>query len=68
MNPEDVAPDRAQISAAMAQAALERDRKERAAACATEIQAALERHQCRLDGIFTFAGGRGDVQVRIVAT
>lgn len=66
MNPDEVMPPKEEISAAVAQAALEADRKRRAQACAAEVQSALERHGCRLDGQFAWSAGQGRVDVRIV--
>ena len=66
MNPDDVMPAKEEITAAVAQAAIEADRKRRAQACAVEVQAALERHGCRLAGQFVWAAGQGRVDVRIV--
>jgi hypothetical protein len=67
MEPPAVAPERAEISAAMAQAALERDRQWRVQECAREIQPILERYQCQITGAFIWEDGQGQVQVQIVA-
>jgi len=39
------------VTADEARALLEQDKRERAEACLREIQAALERHRCRLDAV-----------------
>jgi hypothetical protein len=67
MELSDVAPEREQISAALARDVLEKERQERQAACAREIQEILERHNCQLAGAFIWQNGQGQVQIQVVA-
>lgn len=54
-------------TAAVAQAALEKDCQPQIQSCAVEIQQALERHNCQLSGVFVWENSCGNVQVRIAA-
>jgi len=67
MNLDEVMPPHEEITAAVAQAALERDRQARVQACAQELQKLLQRHNCALQGVFIWQGGQGRVEVQIVA-
>ncbi len=48
------------------QAEIERERKQRAEACLAEVQAALDRHRCRLVGEVLIVGDQVQSRVKVV--
>jgi len=66
MEASEVMPEKEQITAAVAQATLERDRQYRVAQCAQRIQEALQEWGCQLAGAFVWEGGQGRVDIRVV--
>jgi len=57
------------ISSAVARAMLEKERQERIQQCAAEIEAALQRHGCRLDVAMILRPGQAPMaQTQVVAT
>jgi hypothetical protein len=47
-----------QVTAEQARAALEADKRQRAAACKAEVEATLQKYRCTLDCVITVEDGR----------